>query len=131
MLQDAQVSVELSDTVPLDTSKSENKWRITVDRLRVKSTAVTLHMPGDTLQIAATLGDASVANGYFDLGKSLYQVKKFYWTKGSLAYDNRFKVKTKGLDVNHIALSDINVGIDSLDYSAPRLRMSLRQCSFK
>ena len=131
LLQDAQVSVELSDTVPPDTSKSENKWRITVDRLRVKSTAVTLHMPGDTLQIAATLGDASVANGYFDLGKSLYQVKKFDWTKGSLAYDNRFKVKTKGLDVNHIALSDINVGIDSLDYSAPRLRMSLRQCSFK
>ncbi len=131
LLTDASVMVELSDTVPPDTSKTPSRWRISVERLGITRTSVDVHMPGDTLRIGAYLGKTEARDGFFDLYKSIYKVGKFDWTEGRLAYDNRYKTHTKGLDVNHISLSDLNLGIDSLDYSAPRLGMRLRVCSFK
>ena len=53
LLADANVNVELSDTVPPDTTKTENNWKINVDQLNIKNTKVTVHMPGDTLQVSA------------------------------------------------------------------------------
>ena len=40
-------------------------------------------------------------------------------------------MRTKGLDYNHISLSDLNISIDSFYYCAPKLDMILRACSFK
>ena len=57
-LKDASVNVELSDTVPPDTSKSKNYWKITVEKLDIANTGVVVHMPGDTLQVGAYLGKA-------------------------------------------------------------------------
>ena len=67
ILADANVNVELSDTVPPDTSTTKNNWKISLDKLRITNTGVTVHMPGDTLQIAAHLGKTEARDGYFDL----------------------------------------------------------------
>lgn len=131
VLSDAKLNVELSDTVPPDTTRSQNLWKIDVQRLSVARTGVTLHMPGDTLQVAAYLGEASAADGHFDLGKSLYRVRRFDLKDGTVAYDNNYEPRVKGLDANHIALSDVQIGIDTLLYMAPQLDMHVRQCSFK
>lgn len=131
VLKDATVSVELSDTVPPDTTESKNYWKITVDKLDIAGTGVTVRMPGDTLRIGAYLGKTEARNGYFDLYKGLYKIQRLDWAEGRLTYDNNFEVRTKGLDFNHIALSDVNIGVDSLFYCSPELRMSLRACSFK
>lgn len=130
-LRDAQLNVELSDTVPPDTTKSENRWKISVERLSISRTGITVHTPGDTLRIGAYLGRTEVAGGFFDLGAGLYKVHRFDWTEGRLSYDNIYKVKAKGLDYNHIALSDLTVAIDTLTYLSPRLSMGLRACSFR
>ena len=115
-LKDAMVDVALSDTVPKDTAKTENFWKIHVDKLHVSHTDVTVHMPGDTLKVQAYLGETIAERGFFDLFKGLYQVEKFDWTGGRLCYDNNFKARVKGLDYNHIALTDVMIGIDSLRY---------------
>ena len=130
-LADAAVSVELGDTVPPDTSTTQNNWKITVDRLAIFRTGVTVSMPGDTLQLAAYMGDTKAVGGYFDLGKGLYRVDRFDWNDGKAAYDNNFEKPVDGLDVNHIELTDVAVGIDSLYYCGTDLRLSLRQCAFK
>ena len=130
-LADAAVNVELSDTVKADTTTTENKWKISVDKLAIERTGVTVHMPGDTLQIAAYLGKTKAEDGYFDLFKGLYKIRKLDWTEGKLAYDNNFEERVKGLDVNHIALSDVSLGIDSIYFCSPDLKLSLRACSFK
>lgn len=130
-LKDANVTVELSDTVPPDTTKSENYWKIDVDKLSVENTGVTVHMPGDTLQIWAYMGNISASGGFFDLYEGLYRIKRFDWNNGALKYDNNFETRTQGLDYNHISLTDINIGIDTLFYHAPKLTMALRSCSFK
>ena len=130
-LKDAMVDVALSDTVPKDTAKTENFWKIHVDKLHVSHTDVTVHMPGDTLKVQAYLGETIAERGFFDLFKGLYQVEKFDWTGGRLCYDNNFKARVKGLDYNHIALTDVAIGIDSLRYLAPELSLNLRKCAFK
>lgn len=131
LLTGASLNVELSDTVPPDTSESENHWKISVQKLRVANTGVTLHMPGDTLQVAAHVGSLTAAGGFFDLEKSLYQVSSLDLKDGAIAYDNNFEPRTGGLDPNHIALSAVQAGIDSLRYRAPKLSVRLSSCSFR
>ncbi len=130
-LANAKVDIELSDTVPPDTSTTKNNWKISVDELAISGTGITVHMPGDTLQIAAYLGKTKAVNGYFDLYSGLYKIQSLDWKEGSLAYDNNYETFTKGLDANHIALSNVSLGIDSIYYCAPDLKLSLRECSFK
>lgn len=130
-LCDAHLNVELSDTVPPDTTPSKNFWKIMVCKLNVDRTDLTVHMPGDTLQVEAYMGKTKATNGYFDLFKGLYKVGKLDWNDGRLKYDNNFKVHTKGLDYNHIVLTDINIGVDTLFYLDPKLTLGLRNCSFK
>lgn len=130
-LADAKVNVELSDTVPPDTSKTKNFWKIYADKLNIKNVDVTVHMPGDTLKVEAYMGKTTASGGYFDLYKSLYTVNKFDWNDGRLKYDNNFKTFSKGLDYNHISLTGINIGIDSLFYCDPKLNLRMRTCAFK
>lgn len=130
ILKDAMVSVELSDTVAQDTAKSETRWKITVDKVDIARTGVTVHMPGDTLQIEAYMGKTELRDGYFDLYSGTYNVRRLDWNEGRFAYDNKFKEKTGGFDYNHISLTGVNIGIDSFRYCAPKLDMSLRTCAF-
>lgn len=55
LLADARLSVELSDTVPPDTTPSTNFWKVNIEKLKLKNTDFVLHMPGDTLQVNAYL----------------------------------------------------------------------------
>ena len=130
-LADANVNIELSDTVAQDTSTTKNNWKIAVDRLGITNTGITVHMPGDTLQITAQLGNTKAENGYFDLYSGLYRIQRFDWENGSLAYDNNFEKHIKGLDVNHIALTEVTLGIDSLYFCQSDLNLSIRTFSFK
>lgn len=130
-LADANVNVELSDTVPPDTSKTENNWKISVDKLNISKTKVSVHMPGDTLQIGAYIGDAGATNGFFDLKSGLYKIQRFELSDSEVAYDNNFKKHVEGLDPNHITLTGVNIAIDTLYFCSPDISLSLRSCSFK
>jgi len=130
-LSDARVDVALSDTVPPDTTKSDNRWRILAEQLKVKNADVTVHMPGDTLQVQAHLGQADVSRGSFDLGKGRYEVGKLDLKDSSVKYDNRFEPRQKGLDYNHLDLTDVSLSVDSLTYQDPNLDLRLRHASMK
>lgn len=130
-LSDARISIELSDTVPPDTSASKTMWRIYVDSLNIYRTDITVRMPGDTMGIRAYLGHASARGGDINLGTEKYGINRFFWHDGALDYDNRFEPEVDGLDYNHISLTGINIGIDSLSYSAPDIGMNLLYCRMK
>jgi len=130
-LKNANIDVALSDTVPEDTTTTPTFWKIQADSLNIDNSNVTVHLPGDTLQAKARLGKFSANKGYFDLYKGIYKVGKADLTDGSLNYDNNFAEKVKGLDTNHLSLSDVNIGLDSLVYQSPKLDFSLRSCAFK
>lgn len=75
-IADAKVDVALSDTVPDDTTKTEVPWKIKVDNLNIERSDVQVTLPGDSLQMKAHLGKATVKDGNFDLKESSYQVGK-------------------------------------------------------
>ena len=129
LLSDANVSVVLPDSVPPDTTESHNKWKILVDNLKVERSHVAVHMPGDTLQVTAYLGNTVARGGSFDLGRGDYRVSQLDWNDGALSYDDHSAKPVSGLDYSHLALSKINIGVDSLTYSSPKLDMRVRHAS--
>ncbi|MCR4853130.1 MAG: translocation/assembly module TamB domain-containing protein [Prevotella sp.] len=129
VLSDANVSVMLPDSVPPDTTESQNKWKILVDNLKVERSHVAVHMPGDTLQVTAYLGNTVARGGSFDLGRGDYRISHLDWNDGAFSYNDRSAKPVEGLDYSHLAVSNINIGIDSLSYSAPKLDMNVRHAS--
>ena len=134
-LADAHIDVALSDTVPEDTTKSETFWKISAEELAIENSDATIHMPGDTLQFKAVLGKVSAKKGFFDLFKGEYSLASLDWQKGAIYYDNNFEPHLKGLDANHIALTNIGLGIDSLRFLAAKdsvnameVSLRIRQC---
>lgn len=130
-LKDANISVELSDTVPPDTTKTPVYWKIKVDKLQIEHSKALLRTPRDSMAVLVDLPKLDAKNGYFDLYKNLYRLETLDWQNGSLNYDQTFKPRTDGLDPNHIHLSELNLGIDSFYFCQPELKMNLRVCAFK
>ncbi len=129
-IEKADIDVALSDTVPEDTTKSETFWKIDLGELKVANSRAVVHMPNDTLKITAGLNKLNAKKGFFDLYKGLYDIDNLAW-EGSLNYDNNYEPRLSGLDTNHIALSDISIGIDSLHFLSPDLALNIRECRMK
>lgn len=130
-LKDANISVELSDTVPPDTTKTPVYWKIKVDKLQIEHSKALLRTPRDSMAVLVDLPKLDAKNGYFDLYKNLYRLETLDWQNGSLNYDQTYKPRTDGLDPNHIHLTELNLGIDSFYFCQPELKMNLRVCAFK
>lgn len=130
-IADADVDVALCDTVPEDTTETKTNWNILVDALNVNKTGVTVHMPGDTLQVYSYLGKAQIKDGRFDLSEQSYKLRRFEWNEGAVRYDNNFEKKIKGFDYNHIALSGVTLHIDSIDYTDSALKLAIKKCTFR
>lgn len=130
-IREADIDVALSDTVPEDTTKSETFWKIELGELLVADSKAKVHLPGDTLQIEATMGKLQAKKGYIDLYKNLFDIESIAWQNGGLKLDNNFEPHVKGLDTNHLDLSDINIGIDSLHFLSPDIALNIRECKMK
>lgn len=130
IISTANISVALTDSVPEDTTTSENFWKINVGKLSLENTKVAVAMPGDSMRIAAGFDKASVTKGYFDLHESLYKIGVLEWN-GMLAYDIPTAPSVKGFDANHIKLNDVALAINDLSFCAPDLKMNIAACAFK
>ena len=131
LIADAKVSVELSDTVPPDTTPTKNFWKIDIQRLKLKNTDFTLHMPGDTLRVNAFFGDALAQDAYLDLYKGLYQVRHLDWQRGRVRYDNTFERPVTGMDFNHLAFDQMNLKADSFYFCDAKVDVRIRQAQLR
>ena len=132
LIKDARLDVALSDTVPEDTTKTPNHWKIAVGRLAILNSAVTLHTPGDTLRIAAAMKSLTAEHGDIDLFRNAYSLKRLEWRGGSIAYHDRYaKPAARGFDAGHIGVNDIVVRADSLTYGGDAMSMHLVHCAMR
>ena len=128
-LEDARLDVALADSVPPDTSKSENRWKIGVGQLDLKNADVTVGMAADEhgrtrgWQVQARLGDAQVKDGRFDLGKGDYRVGNLDVKDGSVKYDDNSKKPVKGLDTNHLDATDLSLTARNIEIQEERKGM--------
>ncbi len=130
-LEDSRLDIALNDSVPEDTTTTENRWRILADSLVVRKTSVVVHTPGDTMQVSAGLNRLSVRQADLDLGTQTYKVGAVAWEQGTLRYDNRFEPMADGLDANHLSFDGIRLGLDSLFYHDTAVRLSFRRLQLK
>ena len=131
-LEDAFFDIQMADSVPEDTTTSEpTLWKIYVDSITVDRSDVVFHMPGDTMSVNAHMGNLTAREALIDLGTQTYTVASADWLNGAVKYDQNYQPRIEGLDYNHIDLSDIHIGIDSIYFHDPTLRMYIRQVALK
>lgn len=121
----ADLDICLSDTAKEDTTKSETPWLVKVKNLDITKSRIKVHLPGDTLNITASIGSFGVRNGFFDLKSSEYRLASATLADSRLQYDNRFETKVKGLDYNHIDISRLNLSIADLMFRQEEKNYSL------
>ena len=127
----AEIDVALADSVPEDTTTSENIWTINADKITLTHSAITIHTPGDTMAIKAGIGSLIVNAADINLSTQQYQVGSIEWLKGSIHFDNNMEEPVDGLDPNHIALTDIHLAADSILYSEALTHAVIRKMSMK
>ena len=131
-LEEAFLDIQMADSIPEDTTTSEpTLWKIYVDSITVDRSDVVFHMPGDTMSVNAHMGNLTAREALIDLAAETYTVGSVDWLNGAVKYDQNYQPRIEGLDYNHIDLSDITVGIDSIYYHDPTLRLYLRQVALK
>lgn len=130
-LEEAILDVQLNDSVPEDTTTSVTLWKINIDSVVVSRSDLTLHMPGDTMSVKAHMGTLTAREALIDLGTETYTVGSVDLVNGAVSYDQNFEPRVDGLDFNHIDLTHLNVGIDSIYYHDPTLRLHMRHLALK
>ncbi len=130
-LEDAQLDIVLNDSVPEDTTTSQNRWKIHIDEARVQHSDIALHMPGDTMSVRMHMGLLTAREALVDLETETYTVQQVDWDNGALQYDQNFQPRIDGLDYNHLDLSHISIGIDSIYYHDPTLRLVMRHVALR
>ena len=130
-LEEACLDVQLNDSVPEDTTTSENHWKIHIDSVAVVGSDLMLHMPGDTMSVNTHLGSLVAREANIDLESQTYTVGSVDLEHGRLQYDQNFEPRIEGLDYNHIDLTNVQIGIDSIYYHDPTLRLHIRQVALK
>ena len=133
LLRDADVTVLLSDTAATDTTSSgPTLWRIALSRLTVDNSRVAIHLPGDSLVIGTTLTHAEATHGDIDLADEHYGVGTLIVEQSALTLDHPYEpALPQGMDMNHLALSDIHLAADSIYYRSPVTRLAIRHVSMK
>lgn len=125
------LDIALGDTVPPDTT-SKTLWKINIGKASISETDFRLHMPGDTMSVNAGLHWVVANNVRLLLKDNKYTAETFDWHNGSLRYDMNYQPHVKsGFDSNHMSFSDVNLGIDSFEYSKSGLLMKVRAANFR
>ena len=130
-LSEARLDIALSDTAAVDTTESTAKWIINADSVSILKSDFIVHLPGDTLNAQAYMGRAVARDVLADIGNNIYKVGSLDWNQGRLNYDNRFEPAVDGLDYNHLALSDINLRVESIEYIEPNTSVIIKDLKAK
>ncbi len=116
-LRNADVEVTLSDTAQKDTTESKTHWNIAVEKVDIERSKIRLRMPGDSMLIAADMGEAALRGGQFDTGRNRYAVKSLRLKGCGATYDIPYIKGTAGIDPNHLAVSNLSLLLDTLSYN--------------
>ena len=127
LLDNAHLSVALSDTAKQDTAKTPVRWVIDARELAVRRSDFSLALPGDSLHVRAKIGDALLKQGVFDLECPSYSIETLQLKEGAVS------MNTVHRPLPHNALFDIaGLAVDLRDLSFDehkRLRLNLKHAA--
>lgn len=131
-LKDANFHICLKDTIveEEDTTSSPVFWKFELQKIALQNVALALQM-NDTSSVSTSIGAVSLQNGYIDLKKNAYSVNKFVLQEGTFTYDADTLAVQPGWDASHIALSGIQIELDSVSYSGRNMTLSIPRLEAK
>lgn len=132
-LDGAHLDIAMKDSVPEDTTVSNNKWRVLLKELRVTGSDVLYHTAGDTLRIGAQMHDVVVRDGNFDLGSGTYSVHSIKVNGTDVQCDNTtapYSARHR-LDLNHISIGNIHAAVDSLSLLPSYTKLKINRLALK
>lgn len=132
-LKDANLKLCLADTTAQDTTQSTPTfWKFKLEKIDLANVDFQMDMPLDSMNLGLTVGNASLRDGLVDLHKAAYSAKEFKLLQSGLYYNSgNTPPIEKGLDPSHIAVTDINLQMDSLYYQGNNIRALLHQFELK
>lgn len=117
-LKEAQLDINLTDTAAVDTTSTSVKWMINADSLSFNKSSLTLHLPGDTLNLKTNFDKAVARKTVIDIGKGIYKVGSLDWNGGHFAFNNRYEPETTdGIDFSHLLMNDVNLRLESFSFT--------------
>lgn len=130
-LSDTHIQLTLTDatTAPKDTTSAPVNWKVDLHALKLKNVSFSMQLPADSMHLAAHVGEAELKKASVDLKRQLYGLKEFLLSGTSLNYDVGKANPAEGLDLSHIAVRDIRLGIDSVLYHGRSMNAVIRECS--
>lgn len=131
-LSDTHVDVCLTDTTPPapeDTTQTALKWKFLLHRLALKNVSANLRMPLDSLSMQAGFKQLTIDEARADLGLQTYGGDRLQLDGASLRYNVGNQAPAAGFDPLHIALRDLQVGIDSVYYGGRQMNAIIREFS--
>ena len=130
-LKDTAITVLLR-SAPEDTTESEpSRWSLILQKISLENVALACQMPEDSLRIATYIKNSWLSDGEINLGKELYHAVEFGIEESELWYDANYAAPADGLDVEHLALSDIDLKMSALMYAGKNIGATLENFSFR
>ena len=84
-LDSARLEICLGDSVPPDTTPG--KWKVKVGELQLSKVDVKIRMPGDTMRVAAYVGDAKANDAFIDTQNNKYDLSNLHLANTDVALD--------------------------------------------
>lgn len=129
-LSDTAITLLMNDTTTqADTTSTAINWLLHLEKINLHRVAFAMQMPADSLRMSTYIDKASLEDGIVDLGKSQYGAQLFTLTGSTLGYDMGGQLPAKGFDPSHIALSNVNISLDSLFYGGRDIRARISELS--
>ena len=130
-LKNANLDLALSDTAAVDTTQSTLKWVINADSLSFSQTGLTIHLPGDTLNLGTYFDRAVARKAVVDIGHSIYKVGSVDWNGGHFAFDNRYEPETEGIDFLHLLMNDVTLKLENFSMTPQGTSLFVKKAFFK
>lgn len=131
-LKNADLRVYMNDSVPPDTTPSKPiYWRLLVENVKVKNTALLyVAPPSKKMKVSGVLQQVELRDGYFDLGKELYQVASVRIDSAGVNYDGDLNTPApNGFDPMHIGIRKLRAQIDSIENHGLKTHAIIRNLS--
>ena len=129
-LSDTAITLMMNDTTTKeDTASTAVNWKLLLDEINLDRVAFAMQMPEDSLRLSTYIDKAGLTEGLVDLGLARYSAARFLLSGSSLGYDGSYGDPTPGFDPSHIALSDVNIKIDSLLYGGRDISAQIKEFS--
>jgi len=132
LLSDADVTICIDSlTQAADSASAPLNWQLFLNTIHLKRIKVHFMMPSDSVSMEAFIDDALVAGSQLDLAAQRYVVRQFTVADAKFGYDRGVGAPVAGLDMSHIALSDIGLSLDSLLFCGREMNAVVRSCTMK